>query len=817
MKERDRSKHNRKKNPTKMTFQPDYGAFVWKPALKLLFLLLCLILAGAFILFITAPNVAVSWTGVMGLSLLLVPPAGAGIYWYWRHNRFGKTVYTVTGDKIRLQSGSPISEEDMEILWNKVVQVHMSEGIIQRFFYQTGNIQVDAAGLSGMNMVFEELKNSENVFRIVLEHLNEPISLMEDEQTDEFRQHSSGILIDCLLGHGLIRFPFQLNTTYRIYKHYVVRSVHFLYRVQNVVPLSRLSDVRIEQSLPKRIPDLTNLTLSVPGMGADVLLENMKQSESIRRFLQERSEQLKGISHKDSRTESARKKIAPDFKTLLVKKLFKEWIMGVLALFAAAAYVEMSGIFLIAGFTTILILGGILLPIFPYIRHRINHFAVEGDRVEAIYSFLKRSVTSLSTDKIKGIVKHQDIIHQLMGSFTLEFHSIGSEKDVRFFSVKDHPDSRHLLQNILQNKGVFPDGEPDSQVVPRVTNIGLYIQHFVQLSLLLIISLLLSGASIYGFWHLARSGTLSMASSFLGGFLSICLSLGLLIGYYWYLNFFYKNHVSLDLHDSFLVFRSGYFRQSIYYIAYRDIRNVEYTKQPFNKDGWFVIDYAASASSEKNNQEYKNRTITFRLLSDVEVTAPALEQVFSGELASGELAKQRKKPPTHLQQSKQTQRKTGKEDGRMETRPAPNPCMITGIISGIIFPSMLALFILPDLGFQLNRSFLYILGGIAVTGGLIGGIAGRIASSLFTYSIESNQVTSSFRLLFKRTKSIKFQNIDNIETNRGMFDKLFDTGSIQISTTGGNNVEMNIRYIPDHTAFYERLQKEYDQFKTVED
>ncbi len=762
--------------------------------------------------------------------LILVVAVQAG----WAQSEYGKTEYHIGPDKIRLISGTPFTSNDVELLWSKVVQVQREAGFIQKYLFAAGDIALEAAGQAEAEIRLRHLSRPAEKLDLLLQKLPEKTTLPGDEVIASYSQSRLGIWLDFLwpflalvfigvIG-GLVAYLFPLSrenylglliaagmlflfficlifilgfkalakifTTYMLYDRYVVSETNFLGFEQRIIPLSMLSDVNVSYPLHKRLLGLGNLVLSVPGLGEELSLKNLHEIASLKTRLQDRSDQIKVNGE-------SREPVPPageGGQRFTASPLLLSYLSPVLVALAISALIGGAiGTFLQLKFTGpfyLVLLISLAPPVFPFpfFLYRLvvglaSSFAVEGNRVELTFTFLNKSITSLSTDKIKAIVPSQGIIERLFNTYSVTFHSIGTEQNVKFFSLRDTHENREMIRQIRTYEG-STGGEEKERLLPDLTLPGIVFQHPLVLFVPSVAFFLLALIMVPSLPEINPVYTIG-GGLLIGGLVTA--------GDLWYLGFYYDNCVALIFYDDYLAFEEGYFSTRTYYVVYKDIRNVEYAREPFGEGGWLLVDFSGQGGNKKGSRGQKSskKGFTFRHLPQVDETAQAVEEIFAGEISPQELARRRG----------ELARQTTAE--LATARPFTLPYIVMGAGYGLL-ALMFAGEALQYIGFVIPAL-------VAIFGGAL---LGGIYRFTIVYTIKENQIESRHWFIFTRTRSIKYQNVDNLEINRNLFDKILGTGTLLVSTTGGSGVELKARFIPNYREFYEKLQDEYNESTT---
>lgn len=120
--------------------------------------------------------IAVSAGILFGLLSIILPPLGIplliltlfhSLFYMQRAN-----IYAFTTDRIVIHQGW-LSTKMTTVDYNKITDIHVNEPLLERVLYKTGNLAINTAGSSKLEIV---LKNIERPFEV-------------KKKLDEFRKH----------------------------------------------------------------------------------------------------------------------------------------------------------------------------------------------------------------------------------------------------------------------------------------------------------------------------------------------------------------------------------------------------------------------------------------------------------------------------------------------------------------------------------------------------------------------------------------------------------------------------------------------------
>lgn len=104
----------------------------------------------------------------------------------------------------------------------------------------------------------------------------------------------------------------------------------------------------------------------------------------------------------------------------------------------------------------------------------------------------------------------------------------------------------------------------------------------------------------------------------------------------------------------------------------------------------------------------------------------------------------------------------------------------------------LALLILTGLGSNLGT-----IGGILFSLGIIGLFVIPIFVAGYTYYITTNRIVAEFDFIIRSNSMVRYSRITDIHPQQGVFDRVFDTGSIGIHTAGSHQKAIKISWIKE--------------------
>lgn len=318
----------RQEAATSQTLRPNKRAFVVRPTLQLG------AFAGLIALGIVAAAPLVEWSsGLIPLTILgwvLIVAAQAGE----RTIRFNKTRYRVFDDKIVVETGSLFSESSIDLKFANVTRVSLTVPYLEHKFYKTGHVAIEAAGSAGTEAALASVDSPREVYALIEKRLSQNgfsvrrASVVQQERPgvvasiyeltvpvtttgfafifflptildiwaeigsstgDGAGVHSAselfsgfaivsllaGLLMVAVIGVGsavwvVLRFLDLMERTYTIHDDVVDYDDGFLTERKSFIPIENLSDVEVSQSLVQRILGLSTIAVSSQGSGTQI-------------------------------------------------------------------------------------------------------------------------------------------------------------------------------------------------------------------------------------------------------------------------------------------------------------------------------------------------------------------------------------------------------------------------------------------------------------------------------------------------------------------------------------------------------------------
>lgn len=75
------------------------------------------------------------------------------------------------------------------------------------------------------------------------------------------------------------------------------------------------------------------------------------------------------------------------------------------------------------------------------------------------------------------------------------------------------------------------------------------------------------------------------------------------------------------------------------------------------------------------------------------------------------------------------------------------------------------------------------------------------------YRVTNLRVVEQIGILSRRTNEVRHVDVRNVKVNQGIFQRLFGTGSVGVSSAGQSDIELTMRHIRDPNKVVEIIRK----------
>lgn len=767
----------------------------------------------------------------MGLFILL-----SGFSFINQKIRFDKEKYIIKDDHIIYEFGHIFYDSKRKLNAANVTHVTMIHPFIENNIFKTGNVHIEAAGSAGVEVSFNSIDNSCELYEFMKEFLDKNgFTISEMEKIQEERPHMLGIIFEIvkkLLIGALIVFSeaskhkdVDLNISlfiiptiiitliwvvlnyqdlirrrYRIFKDLITYEEGFLTKHYAFIPIENIADSQVSQSFFEKLFDLYDVLISCQGAGSEIKFKNMvngkKMEENIDELVREerkikikevKKEEIEDVEKKEMEYVYKDKlirdnKYTATFKMNLLRTIFPYFfIFFVIALMIPFTFHNkdlLKGVLSLAGISLIPF---ILFFIVNLIKVSCTNYKVNSNSFEERFKFLSTKNTSFSTDKVTGITLMRNFIDSFLGTCSIRIWSIGSSKPLVFRNIKE----KDIDFDMILKKNAINEKE---EILTINSNFSLFkwVIAYIPVWIPVIAALLLVNGL------LILEGSINL--------LYILLPQLVLLGLIYLYQKKYYAFSKITLFKDHIYFQKGFLFKAFYYVTYTDVKDINTMKYPFIECGSIKFD----VTGEHIVQQGKNRAIIsnyFRIkyIDDISDQDEIIDNVVL------------KRPSKEELQTLIKERSIYKTHYKYSTKPA----LINSVIGYIIFSIIITVVSILGLAGTVanepafNASDAYIIGSIEAI--LIVLFFFYIVWSVKVkeYIIEDYRVIYKSGIIYKEQFSIIFERIDYIKSDRGFLNKIFNNGNVSVNTTGSSKSELVIRNIPDFEEFYKRLEEKY--------
>ena len=149
-------------------FKPNKTPFVYYPLLiqagVIAVILLCIYLASFVVSFPVFESMGI----VLGLGLL-----SEAWSLFVQVRVYDKTAFIVLPDRIIAKGGGVIAEYEKELLIKNITHINLSLPFIEHKFFQTGTVNVQAAGGADVEVHFDSIDNPREMFELIEERMRD--------------------------------------------------------------------------------------------------------------------------------------------------------------------------------------------------------------------------------------------------------------------------------------------------------------------------------------------------------------------------------------------------------------------------------------------------------------------------------------------------------------------------------------------------------------------------------------------------------------------------------------------------------------------
>lgn len=783
-----------KPNKRAFYFMTLFGAVIGSGLLTLLGLYLLVflsfVLMGLFIV-----GLAILW---LALSLLNM------------RAMYKKRTYTLADKAIHYTTGSLFSDKETELTYRNITHVRLVKPFVEYRLFGTGQIQIDAAGSSGTEVLMMSLANPDEVyaqiqrvmatrgFGLTYQNLRSqeqpaPIAVVLEILGAVFGMFFfvffflglggaiatvidvvppfiivSGTMLVLLLAIATVYVYYQdlIRRRYYIYDDVICYERGFLTRQQAFIPVENLSDSELNQTFIDKVLDLYDVVISCQGSSSEIRFKNLRNGKQVETIIDELINtkpaepiQAPTTAPAQAQTQAADVSSATQQPSVTT------------AAAPAAPFVEDATVrsyyqdtkrVLLPYAPLILVLWLvpflIVFPVWGYIVAKRIEYKLGVNSVGSYFNFLTTKNIEFSKSKITGLVITRDIFDRWLGTCSVGFWSIGSAQAVTF---------RHIpyeagIANLMQAKAGIPNDETLAEYRPeftfaRMLRSNIYVSIFI-------ISIFVIMLALSLFAHIL--------------FVIIPVIIAIVSAVTWYVLLRRYRHAQLRIGQFSTYLQVGWLRQQSFYVLQDNIKDISSTVYPMDTAGVIQFNVAGEQVQQSNGSQsnqrvpnhfkigYMNGEGGVRNLHDT-VIDNVLDLLPNSE---------------QLAQAKQA----GARQLVSTSQPAiANDVFVIVLIHVIVFP---LIFFLP-----------------------VSLLARIVWLRAVRYNVESDRVVKQSGIVYKSQTSIIFKRIDYMKHGQRLLNKMFKNGNIYIFTTGSSTAELTLRSVPDYLTIHASLNKKYEQ------
>lgn len=751
---------------------------------------------------------ALLFTPIWFALLLIVP-----FFMVWRYYalsvRYKKRCYVFSQKKIDAHSGGILSDAQTELNIKNVTHVKLVLPWLEHKFFKTGHLLIQSAGSGGIEIQLQSIDNPHEVYNWFLESMQKNGFALKKKKLLLEAQPSPLaigfeifgaiigaiffftffigpaffaaiatiplliplaflaviIILACGVLFAYLRYQDLRRRTYRVYDDTITYSEGFLTAREAFMPAENLSDAELQQGIIGRIFDLHDVKISCQGAGQEILFSNINQGDAMVSAIDNISSLKKQPVRKTVKNAAKKtvydERFAREYRQNISRSLASLWVLAIIAVIVlllslASLFIGTSYWLAVLIIIPILFGIGVLAAIVKLIDANITRYEIKPRSIVQEVSFLQRSVTEFSNEKITGVIIRENPFDRMMNTLTITFWSIGSGSNIVMKHIRKDPE---LIKNILAKVGITQN-KVHYEAYSRFSLLAMFTRALIGSIFLLALFFLSFGLMSYS--PLAFSIPLLM----------LLWYIGILI----YKRIFYgKAH--LVCYEKSVHYHEGIFFHKDYFVLYNNIKNVTTRKYPFFNRGDVTFNVAGETiiKTDKGQHVVSNK-FAMKYVDDIKNKDELFDAIF-------------------------TQRPSTKQ----ETQDAKN--ILVGRASAIntliwfvpllILLTGFAIVLMGDAGFMLVVLALAILLWVIV----------RI--KMIRYVLQPYRIIKQSGILTKIHESVVFEKIDHVNLEQGPLNKLCSNGTIHIHTTGSTlsgGSELSLKNTKQYREFYKELQ-----------
>lgn len=607
-------------------------------------------------------------------------------------------------------------------------------------------------------------------------------ALLEPERLENI-QRAVGVLSVLAVGLAAAGALFWAITTFialthrtiTLYDDVVDYYAGFLSETRIFIPLENLTDTQLIRPIHKRILGLSDLKISARGAGTDMQFQSMPGAQDFARALEKQLDLVEPIALTEKPSASparrgaesaseahARQMRAHRFKPVALRAALGpgaralyplSLILGGLGIPAAlgaalnpGALADAANILMPMSFGLLalaLIAGLLFATARASIVALATEYSFDGRRAQKTFDFMTRIETKFALDKITMLTILENPLDRLMGTYTIQMHSIGSLESLNFKHIRA---DKTRLKELMEALSLSPDmpenapprmvpgavlnarGEAQTHIYPKFSLLSAaaaYLPHFLLSAGLAAAGV---GALLY-YEEPALAAVLAISLS--------CFFLPALLLWGWART----RATRAELSDEALKVRGGILTYYTKLTAWRHIKSVESIQYPGAKKGALKATVGGGG------------TLQIPFVRDVF----ARHEQFNARVLSAV--------------SRPGHNPAGADIAEFQPHP----------LSEVLYHAQLvasSLLLIPLLPFTMPLVFW--------------------RSRRIIYQLAASAIHIERPFLYHRRLSILYAQIDHIESTRTMLNQLFKTRNIEVYTVGAAAEDMVLRGLKAH-------------------
>jgi uncharacterized membrane protein YdbT with pleckstrin-like domain len=801
------------------TLKPHKQAFIWYNIF--LASLSAFGTAGAsllFVLFTFEPSLLIFPLGIFIISVI-----GVLFGAITRFIVYSKEEYVIHSDKIIRKGGGLFSDTQNELLVKNITHLKLSVPYVENKLFSTGSIAIESAGSSGVEIRLQSLDSYEETYRQLQDMLVKAgFNITREDLLQQESPSLLALVIDSL--NFLIQSAFSLiflivfvagfvedllsiipsqarvvlilaaivlftvgavawfiwrflelrYRSYEIYNDTVSYREGFFNKNFSLLPAENLADSYITQNFLQRLFGIYDVRISTRGSGKEIVFANMAHGELMESNIDEIVANSKNNRHSsreqttaeesakssvtDSEERSDKQKYSPEtlFSTEidLTKSIVGAvWLqpLYLLIIFVSAILIHPAILFAI-----ILFLPGVIFAVISaVIRVIVTKYYVKSNSIRSTFKLFSVRNQEFSLDKVTLLTIKKSIIDHLFNTNTIEFRSIGSAENIIFHDVRE---DKQMQSGILTQLDMHTNKEELTTLNPQFS-VGRYLVANTY-SLLSLIIFIITAAVLILLLNLS-----------IVWFIILLIAAALIVAISLIYSYYFQKTAELRLYSQFFYYEEGILVRTKYYAPLNYIKDIETTKYPFSHHGSLKFNIAGEQIVTEGNQgnqqpSFTSNSFVVKYLADIENLDQKIDKVMFVRPSATEFSVE--------------EYKSWSQKKHLSAKPALSNTLIPGMVF-IIFPPILILVFLRTLQ-------LYFV----------------------SYELQSDRIIRKSGVIYRRQMSILYKQIDFINSYQGLFNKIFDNGTLTINTEGSGKVEMFIINISEWQQFYEKLKHFYE-------